>query len=102
VTLYEEVGSASVEKIVDMATTLDEGLDELMDGDIIVYHKTSDLVSTHGNNNHHHQRLFSQQQQAVPSGVIAPKVKSLQEFYTHMQYRSVTLATHLIGDKLKC
>ena len=40
-TLYEEISAGSVEKIVDMNATL-EALTELMDGDIVVFHKTYD------------------------------------------------------------
>lgn len=38
--MYEEVQPGTVEKVVDFGSTLDQGLDELMDGDIIVFQVT--------------------------------------------------------------
>lgn len=63
ITLYEEVAPGQVEKIVDLANSLDHGLDELMDGDIIVFHKNYDPTSG------------------------PKKLKSLHEFYVYMQYK---------------
>ena len=60
ITLYEEVQQGQFEKITDFNVMLDQGLDELMDGDIIVFHRTFD-----------------------PSR----KLKSLLEFYTYVQYK---------------
>jgi hypothetical protein len=65
VTLYEEIGPGNLEKLVDLTATLDQGLDELMDGDIVVYHKSYDA---HRANN---------------------KLKSLQDFYTYQQFKLV-------------
>ncbi len=63
--MYEEVQPGSVEKVVDFASTLDQGLDELMDGDIIVFHRNYDTSGTAGGR----------------------KLKTLHEFYTYMQYK---------------
>jgi ubiquitin carboxyl-terminal hydrolase 7 len=60
ITLYEEVQQGQFEKIQDLNVLLDQGLDELMDGDIVVFHRTFD-----------------------PSR----KLKSLSEFYTYVQYK---------------
>ena len=59
-TLYEEVHMGSVERVADLSVSLDQGLDELMDGDIIVFHRT------------------------VEPG---RKYKSLADFYTYIQYK---------------
>jgi len=58
ITLYEEVSPGSVEKVVDMNATL-EHLTELMDGDIVVFHKTYDATR---------------------------KLKSVTDYYIYMQY----------------
>ncbi|ODN03308.1 Ubiquitin carboxyl-terminal hydrolase 7 [Orchesella cincta] len=58
ITLYEEVSPGSVEKVVDMNATL-EHLTELMDGDIVVFHKTYDPTR---------------------------KLKSVTDYYIYMQY----------------
>jgi hypothetical protein len=53
---------------VDIGSTLDQGLEELMDGDIIVFHQNYD----------------------VSSAVNGRKLKSLQEFYVYMQFKYVS------------
>ena len=60
VTLYEEIHIGSVEKVADLTVSLDQGLEELMDGDVIVFHQTVDP---------------------------ARKYKSLLDFYTYIQYK---------------
>jgi len=60
ITLYEEIHLGSVEKVLDLTVSLDQGLEELMDGDVIVFHQAVDP---------------------------ARKYKSLQDFYTYIQYK---------------
>jgi len=67
-TLYEEIQAGNVEKVVDLSATLDQGLDELMDGDIIVFHKNYDINQ------------------------IGRKLKTMHEFYVYMQYKLVHLS----------
>lgn len=57
-TLYEEISPGSVEKVVDMNASL-EALTELMDGDIVVFHRTYDSTR---------------------------KLKSVTDYYVYMQY----------------
>lgn len=64
IVLYEEIHPGSIEKVVDFSSSLDQGLEELMDGDIIVFHKTYD-----------------------PNSGGSRKLKSLNDFYVYMQYK---------------
>lgn len=61
--LYEEIQTGYVDRISNLEVTLDQGLEELMDGDIIVYHKQCDEAQ------------------------CGKKLKSLSDFYTYMQYK---------------
>jgi len=60
ISLYEEINTGRLEKVLNLNVGLDQGLDELMDGDIIVFHRTFE-----------------------PSR----KSKSLLDFYTYIQYK---------------
>lgn len=62
IVLYEEVQVGLVEKITNYSATLDKGLDEIMDGDVIVFHEAFE-----------------------PSR----KLKSINEFYTYIQFKFV-------------